>query len=56
MMMLSVCDFYKSMCIVAFGDGGVAAMYKKTCKKYTEMLKKWMALYEFAGKYVYSVI
>ncbi len=32
MMMLSVNDFYKSMCIVAFGDSGVAAMCKKTCE------------------------
>ncbi len=32
MMMLSVCDFYKSMCIVAFGDSGVAAMCKKACE------------------------
>jgi hypothetical protein len=32
MMSLCVSDVDKSMCIVAFGDSGVAAMYKKACK------------------------
>ena len=32
MMSLCVRDFDKSMCIIAFGDSGVAAMCKKVCK------------------------